>query len=158
MDTLFPCYGAKASIHPQFRRGEKLHQKANAHRGQPISGKCIVKAIDCYEAALDDGAFEAAVNLLNIVVPVMMQDKAKHPDRPAPFPEKAQRYIEMLEDAHYPEGQYYRALCLLYGLFETGNTPDGDIEIALLVLDRLATKGYAYAQMYLDFLFEYSGG
>ena len=136
-----------------FARARRLQAKAEAHAraNRPdISGKNIVKAVHCYQAAFDDGLLDAGVNLLSIVVRAMLNSKAKQPNEPVLLQDRALEYITALEEAGYEEGTYYRALCLIHNLLETGNTIDSDRNNGLMLMNSLADDGYAYAIEYLD--------
>ena len=145
-ESLIPYYTAEdIKGNRAFSKAYKIHQQLR--NGTSVD---FGKMLNLYEDALSEGILEAGANILNILVMALLNCKKTQPNEPLPFQERFHRYITILEEEGHPAGEYYRAFGLIYGIIQTENTEDQDLDDGIILMYNLANSGNEHAIIYVN--------
>lgn len=104
----------------ELEQADKRFSAAFALHMMPNSNEDIVAAVHAYHEAFLEGCPEAGANILNVVCNTIANAMAKSSDKPKVFQDKLEFYINMLtEEYEYSIGRYYKAIAMIFNLFET---------------------------------------
>lgn len=130
-----------------FSKAYKIHQQLRS--GISVD---VREMRTLYEEALSEGVLEAGANMLHILIKTLLNVRKSQPNGPLPYQEKIQRYITGLEEEGHPAGEYYRAFGLIYGVIQTENTEEEDLDEGIILMYNLANNGNEHAIVYVNYI------
>lgn len=147
-EAIIPYYTTEdVKFNHAFSKAYKIHQQLRS--GVSVS---FSEMLNLYEDALSQGVLEAGANILNILAITLLSCKKTQPNEPLPFQERFHRYITILEEEGHPAGKYYRAFGLIYGIIQTENTEDQDLDDGIILMYNLANNGNEHAIVYVNYI------
>jgi Predicted transcriptional regulators len=129
-------------------KGYKIFQKAyelDLEQDRTNNNENISAAMKLYIEAYDNGATEAAVNIIRILIKVSHAIKFERKNEELPFQDRINYYLDVLEEINSDEGKFYRAENLIYALVNNGETDEKNKEDGWDMMMLLAEEGNEYA-------------
>lgn len=104
-----------------------------------------VEAMHLYLEAYDEGVKESAVNMLRVLTKIHFNLRDKTSDNQFPFQDRINYFLEGLDEIDSLEGRYYHALLLMYGLLDTGESEEDNMDMGFQMMYELEDEDFEYA-------------
>lgn len=141
-EGLFPRVSPeKVSAYNKFSHAYDLDIKSD----QTNDAEKRVEAMHLYLEAFDEGVKEAAVNMLRVLTNILFNIRGQARENKFPFQDRIEYFLEGLEEIDSQEGRYYHSLLLLYGLLNTGDSEDDNMDKGFQMMYELEDEGFEYA-------------
>lgn len=137
-EDMFPMYYPdEVEAYSEFNEAFLLHT-------YPRTQNDIVEAVHKYHEIFEVGCLEAGVNLLNIIAVTIANALAHNAIEPRSLQSKLELCIEELEQKNHSAGAFYRAISLIYGIWENSDYGKA-YEEGWMLMSKLYEEGNEFA-------------